>query len=108
MDKLSNDIIFNMCRYLPYPKSKAFRNISLPIDRMILNNEFHKFYEAYAEIEEDAECDWCGCDREDDNEMKLKDIGDAGDICYKCYLSSCSPIKNDIRTQAIGINIIWK
>ncbi len=47
MNNLPNDIIFNICRYLRYPESKVFKNISLPIDRMVLNSEFNRFFEIY-------------------------------------------------------------
>ena len=114
MNNLPNDIIFNICRFLSYPESKVFKNISLPIDRMILNSEFHKFYEAYSDIEDDDECVWCGYDRETETnkEMKFKkDIGYAGEVCFKCFynyygLRGRLPwgMLCEIRMQSKGIN----
>ena len=57
MNNLPNDIIFNICRFLPYPQSKVFENISLPIDRMILNNEIIKFNKEYVKITTYFGCD---------------------------------------------------
>ena len=107
MDNLPNDIIFNICRFLPYPESKAFKNISLPIDKMILNSEFHKFYVGYSEIEEDDFCRGCGFERgqDKDNKTIVKDLGFAG-LCMKCYYSDYKDyfICNDIRVQVKCIN----
>ena len=51
MNNLPNDIIFNICRFMEYPEVNAFNNISISIDRAILNNEFYKFYFEYCYID---------------------------------------------------------
>ena len=56
METLPNDIIYNICRYLPYPESKAFVNISPSINRMILNSHIIKFDEEYKKITTNFGC----------------------------------------------------
>lgn len=64
MNNLPNDIIYNICRFLPYSESLAFENISSPINKMILNSEIHKFNKEYVKITSNFGCTaaFLGCD----------------------------------------------
>ena len=115
MDNLPNDIIFNICRFLPYPESKAFKNITLPIDKMILNSEFYKFYNAYADTDEDDECTWCSYNMvtDKDKELKFKHMGTGWAICFYCFYHNYINIqivygpRSDIRKICGELDVRW-